>query len=135
MTLDVLSRDTYADSCTSPDDYEVGGPDEPKGKKAQTVPARVSTAELVDFIKAQALKRRTKELAELTGLTQKGVANLRQGLAGASAQTISTWCRNDPAFRADYFAWVGGYLENDPEFVAGLSRLINNYARKLHGGK
>lgn len=86
---------------------------------------RVSTDELVDFVKVRALKKTIKEIAHLTGLSEKAVKNLRLGTAGASAQTISTWCRNDPQFRAEYFYWLGGHLEVEPETVAALSIAVN----------
>jgi len=88
-------------------------------------PNRVSTDELVDFVKARALKKTIKEIMKLTGLSEKAVKNLRVGSQGASAQTISTWCRNDPMFRAEYFYWLGGNLEVEPETVAALSIAIN----------
>lgn len=91
--------------------------------------SRVSTCELVDFMQAQALARTIKELARLTGLSEKAIANIRSGIAGASGQTISTWCRNDPQFRAAYFAWCGGELETDPQFYAHMSQAINAYMR------
>jgi len=91
---------------------------------------RVSTAELVDFVQVRALKYRIKELCALTGLSEKAVINLRTGEAGASAQTISTWCRNDAAFRAEYFFWCGGRLEGEPETLAALNIAINNIMRR-----
>lgn len=91
---------------------------------------RVSTAELVDFVKRRALKYTIKELCQITGLSEKAVINLRLGEAGASAQTISTWCRNDPEFRAEYFYWCGGLLESDPEMVAALTIAINRIVRR-----
>jgi len=91
---------------------------------------RVSTAELVDFLQVRALKYRVKDLCTLTGLSEKAVINLRTGEAGASAQTISTWCRNDPAFRAEYFYWCGGRLEGEPETLAALNIAINNILRR-----
>lgn len=113
-----------------------------RGNRAGTVQApdtantsgRVSTAELVDFVKEQALRRTIAEVSRLTGLSEKAVANIRQGLAGASAQTVSTWCRNDPLFRAEYFFWVGGHIEGcrDPDAIAGLTIALNSYARRLH---
>lgn len=92
---------------------------------------RVSTAELVDFVKEQASRRSIKEVSRLTGLSEKAVANLRTGASGASAQTISTWCRQDPVFRAEYFRWCGGILEGTPEMYIALSRAINETVR-LH---
>lgn len=95
---------------------------------------RVSTDELVDFVKARANKLTVKELSKLTGLSEQAVKNLRLGTAGASAQTISTWCRNDESFRLDYFRWCGGYLECEPEFVRGISMALNALVRR-NGGK
>ncbi len=92
--------------------------------------SRVSTDELVDFMKTQTLARTVKEVTRLTGLSEKAVANIRSGLAGASAQTISTWCRNDPQFRAEYFYWCGGYVESDPEFIAGITMALNSLQRR-----
>ena len=91
---------------------------------------RVSTAELVDFVREKALRLSIKELCKLTGLSEQAVKNLRLGTAGASAQTISTWCRNDPQFRTEYFQWCGGYIETDPEFVAGITMALNSLARR-----
>ncbi len=91
---------------------------------------RVSTAEIVVFIKLEARKRTIKELVHLTGLSAKQVEALRLGDCGASAQTISTWCRHDPAFRVSYFRWCGGYIETDPEFVVGITMAMNSLARE-----
>lgn len=91
---------------------------------------RVSTDELVDFVKVRALKKTIKEVCGLTGLSEKAVKNLRLGSQGASAQTISTWCRNDPQFRAEYFYWCGGQLECEPETVAALTIAINRVMRR-----
>lgn len=88
-------------------------------------PKRVSTDEIVDFVQARALKKTIKEVCYLTGLSEKAVKNLRLGTQGASAQTISTWCRNDPQFRAEYFYWLGGNLEVEPETVAAISIAIH----------
>ncbi len=91
---------------------------------------RVSTDEIVDFVKERALRKTIKEVCALTGLSEKAVKNLRLGSAGASAQTISTWCRNDPQFRAEYFYWLGGNLEVEPETVAALSIAINRVLQR-----
>lgn len=108
-----------------------------KGISNGTVPGtdypnntRVSTAELVDFVKEQALRRPIKEVAKLTGLSTKAVENIRSGEAAASGTTISTWCRNCPEFRTQYFRFVGGHLEIDPEGVAALYSAINFHIRK-----
>lgn len=85
---------------------------------------RISTAQLVDFVKEQALRRPIKEVARLTGLSTKAVENIRSGEAAASGTTISTWCKNCPEFRTEYFRWVGGYMETDPEFVPALYAAI-----------
>lgn len=49
---------------------------------------------------------------------------MRMGLSGANAQTLTTWCKNDAAFRAAYFAYCGG--ESDQ----GLSSIINDYLQR-----
>lgn len=81
-------------------------------------------------MKVRALKKTIKEIAKLTGLSEKAVKNLRIGSQGASAQTISTWCRNDPQFRAEYFYWLGGHLEVEPETVAALSIAVNRIMQR-----
>lgn len=91
---------------------------------------RVSTNEIVDFVKARANLKTVKEVQRLTGLSEQAVKNLRLGSAGASAQTISTWCRNDPEFRAEYFYWCGGHLEVEPETVAALTIAINRIVQR-----
>lgn len=92
--------------------------------ETDNVTPRESTAELVDFVQAQANSRRAKEVARLTGLSVKAVENMRGGHSGASAQTITTWCRNDAAFRAAYFQHCGGLLEGDPELLRGLTLAV-----------
>lgn len=111
-----------------------------KGISNGTVPGtdhpnntRVSTAELVDFVKEQALRRPIKEVAKLTGLSTKAVENIRSGEAAASGTTISTWCKNCPEFRTEYFRWVGGYMETDPEFVKGITMALQSLARRKIG--
>ncbi len=102
-----------------------------QGGNAGNAPVqRVSTAEIVDFIKVEARKRTIKELVRLTGLSAKQVEALRLGDCGASSQTISTWCRGDTDFRIRYFQFCGGYIETDPEFVIGISMAMNSLARE-----
>lgn len=100
-----------------------------RGRNAHNT-SRASTAEMIDFMSAQARKLRTKEVQRLTGLSIKAIENMRLGLSSASAQTITTWCRNDPSFRAAYFCYCGGMLEGDPEMVAALTRAIHAVVRK-----
>jgi len=91
----------------------------------------VSTDNLVDFTRERANRYTEKELARLTGLSIAQVKNLRLGRSGVSGKTISNWCRNDPAFRAEYFRFCGGHLEGEPEMVAALSRAINAIVRGI----
>lgn len=102
----------------------------PGSNSGDDVTPRVSTAEIVTFIKFEARKRTIKELERLTGLSVKQIEALRLGECGASSQTISTWARNDTAFRIRYFQFCGGYIETDPEFIVGISMAMNSLARE-----
>lgn len=104
----------------------------PLGRRPENT-SRASTVELVDFISEQAKRRATKEIARITGLSIKAVEAMRLGESGASSQTITTWCRNDPHFRAEYFAFCGGYVESDPEFITGITMALNSLARRKQG--
>lgn len=94
---------------------------------------RISTAQLVDFTKEQAKRRPIKEVARLTGLSLKAVESIRSGEAAASGTTISTWCKNCPEFRTEYFRWVGGYMETDPQFVPALYAAIRAVIKEKGG--
>lgn len=86
-----------------------------------------------DWIKDHARGLSAKDGAELTGLSPKAFENLRQGNNKISFDNLVEWCRNDPQFRASFFHHCGGYLEIDPEMVAGITRVLNDAARRLHG--
>lgn len=92
--------------------------------------SRVSSPELVDFLQDQARKKSRKEVARIAQLSIKAVEKIVAGESGASAQTITTWCRNCPEFRAAYFAHCGGVLFGSPEMEGALSRLVNGFVNR-----
>lgn len=92
---------------------------------------RASSAKLVDFIAFQARKRRIKEVQNATGLSVKAIENMRMGLSGASALTITTWCQNDDDFRDAYFHYCGGI---DPQTYRGLTLAVHAYLQRQKPG-
>jgi hypothetical protein len=86
-----------------------------------------------DWLTAQAQKYSALEGAELTGNSQRAFENIRLSRSKISFDALVDWCRRDPDFRAQFFMFCGGKLEIDPEMVAGITRVLNNAARRLHG--
>jgi hypothetical protein len=76
------------------------------------------------FIQRQAARREPKKLAALLTVTTRTVGNMRED-GSTSGQTLTKWCRRDPAFRADYFRFCGGHVEASPSLVKNLNEAIS----------
>lgn len=79
-------------------------------------------------------KRTRAQIANATGLTPRGAENLRLGDSKISFDKLVELCQNDHLFRAEFFAYCGGHLENSPEFYANVSRAFNAYMVKTQKG-
>lgn len=89
-----------------------------------------TTDDLVDFVRARAVRYQQKELARLTGLSLKQVQNLRLGLSGVSGKTLTNWCKNCPTFAGEYAEYVGLIRPGEAEFSGALTKAFNAYQRR-----
>lgn len=71
-----------------------------------------------------------KELADATGGSIRAAQNVREGLNGMSLAGFLNACRSFPELRALAMEMMGCEAETDPEFVKGISLLMNSYVRK-----
>jgi len=101
-----------------------------KGDSRRTLLARPDSTECTDWLADRLRTYSAKDVAELTGCTARAGENAKQGMSGLSMGSIVALCRNDPIFRAEFFRFCGGYLETDPEFVAGITMAMNSLARR-----
>ena len=90
----------------------------------------LSTDNLVDFVQAQAIHYRQKELARITGLSLKQVQNLRMGVSGISGKTLTNWIKNCPQFAGAYAEYVGIIRPGEANMSEALTRLANAIARR-----
>jgi hypothetical protein len=97
---------------------------------SESAKTSVTTDNLVDFVQARALRKPVKEIQRDTGLSKKQVENIRQGISGVSGRTLTNWCISDPAFAAEYMAYVGLILPGEAEFAGALTQAFNAYQRK-----
>jgi hypothetical protein len=71
-----------------------------------------------------------KEIADATGGSVRAAQNVREGLNAMSLTGFLNACRQFPELRALAMEMMGCEAETDPEFVAGITKLMNAYARK-----
>lgn len=72
-----------------------------------------------------------KMLADATGGSIRAAQNVREGLNAMSLAGFLNACRSIPELRALAMEMMGCEAEADPEFVKGISLLMNSYARKM----
>lgn len=83
-----------------------------------------------DWLKGQFDQIPVGEISQDAGCTKRAAENIRAGENGIRMEFLVALCRNNPLFRADFFAFCGGKLENDPEFVAGITMALNSLSRR-----
>lgn len=75
-----------------------------------------------------------KEIADATGGSIRAAQNVREGLNAMSLAGFLNACRAFPELRALAMEMMGCEAETDPEFVKGLSLLVNSYVRRAQEG-
>lgn len=92
---------------------------------------RADTRECTDWLKETLAGYSAKEIAHLAGCSLRAAENAKRGDNGMNMANIVTFMRNDPAFRALFYAHGGGDgPETDPEFVVAMNMAMNSYARR-----
>lgn len=71
-----------------------------------------------------------KSVAAAAGVSVRTAENVRAGLNAMSLTNFLNACRAIPELRALAMELMGCQAETDPEFVKGLSMLMNAYARR-----
>lgn len=75
----------------------------------------------------------TRQLADATGGSIRAAQNVREGLNAMSLTAFLNACRRIPELRALAMELMGCEAETDPEFVKGITLLMNSYVRKQAG--
>lgn len=92
---------------------------------------RSDTREVTDWLKDTLADYSAKEIAQRAGCSIRAAENAKRGDNGMNMANLITFMRNDPAFRAMFYAYGGGDgPETDPEFVVAMNMAMSNYARK-----
>lgn len=71
-----------------------------------------------------------RQVAEEQGATQRAVENQRNGESAISLRNMINWCRANPRVRAEFMRLMGCDGETDPDFVQGISLLVNKLVRE-----
>jgi hypothetical protein len=71
-----------------------------------------------------------KIIADATGGSIRAAQNIREGLNTMSLTGFINACRDIPELRALAMEMMGCEAETDPEFVKGITLLINAYVRR-----
>jgi hypothetical protein len=71
-----------------------------------------------------------KEAAEQADTTPRAIENVRNGESGLSFLSVCNMARANPRVRGQVMKLLGCEGETDPDFVQGLSLLMNSLVRK-----
>ena len=91
---------------------------------------RLDVREITQAVATTLSNVTAKELADATGGSIRAAQNVREGLNAMSLAGFLNACRSIPELRALAMEMMGCEAETDPEFVKGISLLMNSYARK-----
>lgn len=106
----------------------------PQEGAAETVPPYEPAEDHGEFLRAAVSKRGITHVVNVTGLTPRAVRNILVGESKISFDALVEWLRADKEFRAEFFQYCGGHLENSPEFYAGISQAFSAYMVKTQQG-
>jgi hypothetical protein len=90
----------------------------------------LSTREVTDAVSARLVTLPTKAIQAATGGSVRAAENVKAGLNAMSLTNFLNACRAIPELRALAMELMGCEAETDPEFVKGLSLLMNSFARR-----
>lgn len=91
---------------------------------------RLSTRDVTMAVSQTLFNTPAKEIADATGGSVRAAQNVREGLNSMSLTSFLNACRSIPELRALAMEMMGCEAETDPEFVAGITHLMNAYVRK-----
>lgn len=91
---------------------------------------RLDVREITAAVKDTLQAVPAKEIADATGGSIRAAQNVREGLNAMSLAGFLNACRSIPELRALAMEMMGCEAETDPEFVKGISLLMNSYTRK-----
>ncbi|HVZ18050.1 MAG TPA: hypothetical protein VG897_13090 [Terriglobales bacterium] len=91
---------------------------------------RLDVREITQAVSATLNNVSAKELADATGGSIRAAQNVREGLNAMSLAGFLNACRCIPELRALAMEMMGCEAETDPDFVKGITLLMNSYARK-----
>lgn len=77
----------------------------------------------------------TKVLADATGGSLRAAQNVREGLNGMSLTAFVNACRAIPELKALALEMLDCEAVTDPDFVKGITLLMNSYVRKQMQGE
>jgi hypothetical protein len=89
--------------------------------------------EVTETVSGVLVQFESKVLADATGGSVRAANNVREGLNAMSLTGFLNACRALPELRAAAMELMGCEAETDPEFVRGITLLMNNYVRKRQG--
>lgn len=95
---------------------------------------RLDLREVTQAISATLVNTPAKELADATGGSIRAAQNIREGLNSMSLVPFLNACRAIPELRSLAMEMIGCEAETDPEFIAGITQLMNAYVRKREAG-
>lgn len=89
----------------------------------------LTTSELIKETQCIILQFPLAQVAEEQGNCPRAIEAQRNGESSVSFLKAINWCRRNPRVRAQIMRLMGCDAETDPDFVQGLSLLINAYVR------
>jgi hypothetical protein len=90
--------------------------------------APLTTDQVIKEVQGVVLQFPTKQVAAQAGSCPKAVEKVRNGENAMILRNFLNLCRANPRARAQLVR-LAGYEETDPEFVEGLSLLMNSLSR------
>lgn len=93
---------------------------------------RLTTQIVTDAIQDRVSNISAKEIQDATQSSIRAAENVKAGLNAMSLTNFLNACRAIPELRALALEMMGCEAETDPEFVKGLSMLIQAHSRKAH---
>jgi hypothetical protein len=90
----------------------------------------LTTREVTDAVATRLGAVPTKAIQTATGGSVRAAENVKAGLNAMSLTNFLNACRAIPELRALAMELMGCEGETDPEFVKGLSLLMNSFARR-----
>ena len=90
----------------------------------------LTTSDVIRETQCIVLKYGTARAAEEQGASPRAIENQKNGESAISLRNMLNWCRVNPRVRAEFMALMGCDCETDPDFVQGISLLMNKFVRE-----